>query len=105
MKNGEALLLENVRTLKDEFMPGVKSDFVKLLAPLFDIYINDAFSVSHRNNASVISFPEVLPSGIGRLMQRELESLEKLKIENSLFILGGKKVEEQLLFLDKKKIH
>src|SRR3989344_5526639 len=47
LKNGESLLLENVRMLKDEFSPYLKNDIVRILSPLFDVYINDAFSVCH----------------------------------------------------------
>ena len=82
LKNGESLLLENVRTLKEEFSPSTRNDFVRILAPLFDVYINDAFSVSHRNQTSIVSFPKILPSGIGRVMQREIEHLEKIISQN-----------------------
>ncbi len=104
LKNGETILLENIRYLDEEMKPEKDNKIVKVLAPHFDIYVNDAFSVSHRAQTSIVSFPSLLPSAIGRLMQHELESLEKIKIKDSLFVLGGKKIEEQLLFLNRKKI-
>lgn len=103
LKSGEALLLENVRTLKEEFFPSINNALVKILSPLFDIYLNDAFSVSHRRQTSVVSFPQVLPSGIGRTMEKELKNLDKIKLHNSLLVLGGAKVEESLLLMGKAK--
>ena len=103
LKEGEVLLLENIRNLNDEMNPSANNLIVKTLAPLFDIFINDAFSVSHRMQTSVVSFPRFLDSGIGRTMQRELESLEKLRVKGALFILGGAKPEEDMLLLKKKR--
>ncbi len=96
LKSGDVLLLDNVRKLKEEFDGTEKNRFVKTLAPLFDIYINDAFSVSHRKQTSVIGFPKVLPSGIGRVMENELTHLEKISLKDTLFILGGAKPKENL---------
>ncbi len=104
LKSGEVLLLENIRFLKEEFQGDEKNILIKTLAPLFDLYVNDAFSVSHRNQTSITGFPKVLPSAIGRIMESELKNLEKLKIKNCLFILGGKKIEENLMLLTKRKI-
>lgn len=103
LKNGEALLLENVRMLKEEFFPSLKSDMVRILSPLFDIYINDAFSVCHRNHTSIVSFPRVLPSGTGKLMERELNALENLNVKDALFVLGGMKNEGNLKVARKAK--
>ncbi len=106
LRNGEALLLDNVRFVKDEFKPSLRNKLVRKFAPLSDIYINDAFSVCHRKQTSIVSFPKVLPSGIGRLMERELRSLDRIsKMKNCLFILGGEKFEDELkLFNAKRKI-
>lgn len=93
LKEGEALLLENVRFLDEEMKPSLENKMVKILSKRVDIYINDAFSVSHRPQTSIVSFPQVLENGVGRLMQHELESLEKLKVEDALYILGGSKEE------------
>ena len=106
LSSGEALLLENVRFLKEEFKPSVKNRFVQKLKPLFDYYINDAFSVCHRNQTSIVSFPKVLPSGIGRVMEEELKNIKKLKskLKNCLFILGGKKTVDLIPLLKNRKI-
>jgi len=107
LKNKEVLLLENVRFLKEEFNLSEKNRFVKTFLDLgFDYYINDAFSVSHRNQTSIVSFPKVLRFGIGRVMEEELKNIKKLKskIKNSLFILGGKKTKDLIPLLKNKKI-
>lgn len=91
LKNGEAILLDNVRKVDDEFAPSVNNKLVKAFKD-FDIYLNDAFSVSHRKQTSLVSFPKVMKSGVGRLMEEELKHLEKLKkMKGCLFILGGAK--------------
>ena len=104
LKPGEAILLENIRYLSDELSPGKNNKIINTLAPLADIYINDAFSVCHRAQTSITEFPKVLPSGIGRLMEKELSSLNKLKLKNALFILGGTKLEEVLPLLKDRKV-
>ncbi len=106
LEKKEVLLLENVRFLKDEFNPSIKNKFVKNLKPFFDYYINDAFSVSHRNQTSIVSFPKVLPFGIGKVMEEELKNIENLKskIKNCLFILGGKKFKDLISLFNNKKI-
>lgn len=104
LNSGQALLLENTRFLKEEFKPS-KNKFVKtMLKQGFDYYINDAFSVSHRNQTSIVSFPKFLPSAIGRVMEEELNNIQKLKLRNCLFILGGKKTEDLIPLLKNKKI-
>jgi len=100
--DGEVLLLDNVRLLAEETLQRTpeehaKSIFVQKLAPLADIYINDAFSVAHRSHASVVGFPKVLESGIGRLMERELRALRRAvhSIRRPcIYVLGGVKSEE-----------
>ena len=106
LKPGNAILLENVRFLKDEFKPNTKNKFIKTLKPLFDYYVNDAFSVSHRNQTSITSFPKVLPHAIGPIMREELKNIEKLKskLKNSLFILGGTKSKDLMPLLKNKKV-
>jgi phosphoglycerate kinase len=93
MKPGDIVLLDNVRLLKDEETPK-KSRLVKTLTPLADLFVNDAFSVSHRNQASLAGFR--IPSCFGRLMQKELESLEKARKPKGLciYLLGGAKADD-----------
>ncbi len=98
MKAGEIILLENVRFHKEEL--NYKFDkpnrLIKRLASLFDLYINDAFSASHREHASIMGFPRVLPSAIGRLFERELSAAQKLNLKDALFVLGGSKPEDNV---------
>ena len=107
LKNGEALLLENVRFLKDENNPSTNNSFVKFFKEAgFDYYVNDAFSVLHRNQTSIVSFPKIFPSAIGLVFEEELKHIEKLKskIKNCLFILGGAKSEDLIPLLKNKNI-
>ena len=104
LKEGEALLLGNIRVLKDEFKGNANNKFVKTLGKYFDIYVNDAFSVSHRKHTSVVGFPKVLPSCMGRVMEKELNAIKNIKIKNALYILAGAKPEEDMLLLKNNKV-
>jgi len=70
---------------------------VEVLSDHFDFYVNDAFSVCHREQTSIVSFPKKLKSCIGRTMERELKNLDKIKIKDCLFILGGAKEDNIIL--------
>jgi phosphoglycerate kinase len=102
LDNSDVLLLDNVRLLAEETLDKTpkehsQSIFVQRLAPLADLYINDAFSVAHRAHASVVGFPAVLDAGVGRLMESELSALERAvhHIERPcVYVLGGMKPEE-----------
>ncbi|MGE9516236.1 MAG: phosphoglycerate kinase [Solitalea-like symbiont of Tyrophagus putrescentiae] len=94
--NGDMVLLENVR-----FHPGEEAGdeiFAKELADLGDIYINDGFSVSHRNHASTAITPKFFSDqckALGFLCQSELSSLSKILNANNkpiTSIIGGSKV-------------
>lgn len=113
LKSGEAILLKNVRSLEEETLKispeeHAKSKLVTTLSPLFDYFIQDAFSVCHRSQASVVGFAKTLPTLIGRVLEKELESLKKIeKIKASTFILGGAKIEECIIllkYIEKNKI-
>ena len=73
LQDGEVVLLENLR--KDPREEENNQEFAKELAELGDIYINDAFSVSHREHSSIVSLPKFLPSYIGLQIQKEIENL------------------------------
>jgi phosphoglycerate kinase len=102
LEDGDVLLLDNLRLLAEETLDKTpeehsRSIFVQRLAPLADLYINDAFSVAHRAHASVVGFPMVLDAGVGRLMESELSALERAihHMERpSVYVLGGIKPEE-----------
>lgn len=93
MKNGDVMLLENLRYHIEE----EKNDpaFAKSLAKLADYYVNDAFGASHRAHASIVGIPKFLPSAAGFLMKKEIEYL-KGSVEDPIrpfvAILGGSKV-------------
>jgi len=104
LKSGEILVLENVRTFPGETKEGTpeehaKTEFVKAIAPLADLFVNDAFAAAHRAHVSMVGFTAVLPSIAGRIMERELKSLSKVleKPEKPcLYILGGAKADDSL---------
>jgi phosphoglycerate kinase len=104
LKSGEVLVLENVRMYDSETEEGTpeeqaKKELVVNLAPLADLFVNDAFSAAHRAHVSIIGFTAVLPSVAGRVMERELRSLRKIleKPEKPcVFILGGAKTDDCL---------
>jgi 3-phosphoglycerate kinase len=101
MKNGEAALLENVRIYKGEEKNA--QNFAKKLAELGDIYVNEAFSASHRKHASIVGIPKYLPSYAGFLFQGELKHLHSAFHPKHpfLLILGGIKFETKLGVLNK----
>jgi phosphoglycerate kinase len=104
LKFGEAILLENIRFEKQEFEINKKNKMIKTLSSLADFYVNDAFSVCHRKQASIILFPKYLKSCAGRLLEKEVKALERLKIKNCLYILAGAKPEDNIKLLNKNKI-
>jgi phosphoglycerate kinase len=91
MKNGEVLLLENLRV--DSGEKNNDRLFSKILSSYGDIYINDAFPVSHRAHASIVGIPKFLPSYAGLQLEKEARELSKvLKPKHPFsFILGGNK--------------
>ena len=99
-KEGEILFLENIRFFKEE--EGADMEFAKKLASLADVYVNDAFGVSHRDCASITEVPKHLPHFGGLLMEREVETIgHALKHPAHPFaaIIGGAKVSTKLKLL------
>ena len=97
MRDGDVVLLENVR-----FYPGEEKndpDFSRSLADGFDIFVNDAFAVSHRAHASTVGVAKILPSCAGLLLASEIENLTNV-MENParplLAIVGGSKVSTKI---------
>ncbi|HDP97130.1 MAG TPA: phosphoglycerate kinase [Euryarchaeota archaeon] len=99
LADGEMILLANLRTLDEESAKlssdaHADSQLVRTLSPLFDLFVNDAFASSHRRHASCVGFPMVLPSAAGRLMEREIGTLEKITESPErpcVFVFGGYK--------------
>src|SRR5579885_49539 len=101
-KMDEILLLENIR-----FYPGeVANDpeFARQLAVLGEVYVNDAFSVCHRNHTSIVGLPKLLPSFGGLLLKKEITMLKKV-VEHPkkpfVAIIGGKKITTKIKFINK----
>ena len=97
MKPGDVLLLENLRFHKGE----EKNDaaFIDKLSVLGDLYVNDAFSTAHRAHASTEGIANRLPAAAGRLMQAELEALDKALGNPKrpvCAVVGGAKVSTKL---------
>lgn len=98
---GACLLLENLRFFEGEKKNDPK--FAQELASLADIYVNDAFSVSHREHASVVGVPQFLPSYAGLQMESEITNLSQAfnPAHPFLFILGGAKFETKMPLVEK----
>jgi len=104
LKGGEILVLENVRSWDGETKSGTpeqhsKTELVQNLAPLADLFVNDAFAAAHRGHVSMVGFTAVLPSSAGRIMERELKSLSRAleKPEKpSVYVMGGAKADDSL---------
>ncbi|MHA1378191.1 MAG: phosphoglycerate kinase [Candidatus Helarchaeota archaeon] len=115
LKTGEILLLENVRFMSEETMKGTseelaESHFVKNLSPLFDIFICDAWGAAHRGQTSLVGFTKVLPSGMGKVFEQELDVMDKITGNPQrpvIYAIGGAKVETKFKvlknLLDNKK--
>lgn len=97
----EVAFFENVRKFEGE----IKNDetFAKQLACMGDIYVNDAFSVSHREHSSIVTLPKYLPHFAGFQLEEEVKNLSKaLKPKHPfLFILGGAKFSTKVPLIKK----
>jgi len=91
MKDGDVVLLENLRSNSGETVNDIQ--FAERLASHADLYVNDAFAVSHRAHASIVGIPRFLPSYAGLLFKNEFENLSRAQTPEhpALFILGGAK--------------
>lgn len=108
LKEGEVVLLGNLRYLAEEvstFEKDVKlkaedmlnTYLVRRLAPLFDVYVNDAFSAAHRNAPSMVAFELLMPSYAGPLFFKEYEALHSVMTSANkplVFVLGGAKISD-----------
>tara|TARA_B110000438_G_scaffold302554_1_gene360590 strand:+ start:1586 stop:2635 length:1050 start_codon:yes stop_codon:yes gene_type:complete len=106
MNPGDMLFLNNVRGHEDEmsmkkaeFDELQESEIVRNLAPLVDVYVNDAFAAAHRNSPSLSGFGKALPCFAGELMAKEVKAL-KMATESPpkpyTAILGGVKCDDTL---------
>jgi phosphoglycerate kinase len=114
MKDGEILLLDNVRFMAEEMTlfetklnltpeQQAKTLVVSRLAPLASLYVCDAFAAAHRAQPTLIAFEYLLPSAMGRLFEKEYEVLSDIlsKPERPcVFVLGGAKIQDAFLMMD-----
>ena len=108
LKEGEILLLDNVRYMAEELTlfeiklklsadSQAKTVVVSKLAPLADLYVCDAFAAAHRSQPTLVGFEMLLPSAMGRLFEKEYEALSKIMMDPDkpcIFVLGGAKIED-----------
>lgn len=101
-KGNQILLLENIRFYKEEL--NNNPTFAKELSKFADIYVNDAFAVSHRSEASIVSVPAYIPSYGGLLLKKETQTILKTvqkKIKPFVAIVGGAKIETKIDLIGK----
>ncbi|MDR0590014.1 MAG: phosphoglycerate kinase [Spirochaetaceae bacterium] len=113
LQAGEILLLDNVRFVAEEqtlfetklrlsHEEQARTLLVRKLAPLADLYVNDAFAAAHRDQPSLCGFEQLLPSAMGRLFEEEFCVISGL-MENPgrpcIFILGGAKINDAFLMM------
>ena len=104
LKNGEVLLLDNLRLCAEEnyeFSPSdaAKTIMVQRLAKLFNLCVLDSFPSAHRSHPSIVGFPKVLPACAGRIVEREVRKLDEIMTVAKaphVIVLGGAKVLDRL---------
>ncbi|QHD65172.1 phosphoglycerate kinase [Neorickettsia findlayensis] len=94
LKHGEIVLLENIRFFTGEVENDSK--FAMLIARHGDVYVNDAFSVSHREHASIVGLPQFLPSAMGLAFLREYQELDNAATRSTVAVIGGSKISTKL---------
>ena len=113
LKDGEILLLDNVRFVSEEqtlfetklrltHEQQAKTLLVEKLAPLADLYVCDAFAAAHRDQPSLCGFEQVLPSAMGRLFEQEYCTVSQVMeepVRPCVFVLGGAKISDAFLMM------
>ncbi len=101
LKDGEVLMLENVRFHKEETKNN--PEFAKELASLAEIFVNDAFGTAHRAHASTAGLADYLPAVCGFLIKKEIEFMGKALANPArpfVAILGGAKVSDKIAVIE-----
>ena len=101
IKSNQIIMFENIRFNPEEETYSDK--FSKYLSSFGDIYINDAFAVSHRNHSSITGIPKFIPSFMGFMMYKEYTSISKHSSQlgnNSICIFGGAKISDKIQILN-----
>ncbi|MCI5108295.1 MAG: phosphoglycerate kinase [Candidatus Pacebacteria bacterium] len=101
MEETEVVLFENLRKWEGE--KDNNPEFAKHLASFGDLYINEAFSASHREHSSIVGIPKHLPSSLGDLFKKEVEELSKVFDPQHpfVFVLGGVKFSTKIPLIEK----
>ncbi len=101
MQYGEVCLIENIRFQESE--EKIDLNFAKNISSLFDVYVNDAFSASHRNHTSIIGFAKYIPAVAGNHLIQEIKKIDSF-LENSkkpnIAIVGGSKISTKIKLLN-----
>ncbi|MBQ3181328.1 MAG: phosphoglycerate kinase, partial [Clostridia bacterium] len=114
LKEGEILLLDNVRFVSEEqtlfemklqlsHEEQTKTLLIEKLAPLADIYICDAFAAAHRDQPSLCAFEYLLPAAMGRLFEEEycvVSQLMEAPSRPCVFVLGGAKISDAFMMME-----
>ena len=114
LKNGEILLLDNVRFESEEqtlfemklcltHEEQAKTHVVRMLAPLGDIYVCDAFAAAHRDQPTLCGFEQIMPSAMGRLFEKEYRAVSKVMETPEhpcVFVLGGSKISDAFMMME-----
>lgn len=98
MQDGDVVMLENIRFLSEELQNvgperHAKDYFIQNMSKYFDVFVEDAFSAAHRSHGSIVGFMPHMESCAGKIMERELESCQKIRddLDNPTLVLGGEK--------------
>ena len=101
MQYGEVCLIENIRFQKTE--EKIDLNFAKNISSLFDVYVNDAFSASHRNHTSITGFAKYIPAVAGNHLIQEIKNIDSF-LENAktpnMAIVGGSKISTKIKLLN-----
>ena len=114
MKDGEVILLDNVRFCSEEqtlfelklkltHEEQAKTQVVSKLAPLGVLYVCDAFAAAHRDQPTLCGFEQVLPSAMGRLFEKEycvISELMEQPEKPCVFVLGGSKISDAFIMME-----
>ncbi len=105
---GEVVLLDNTRLHAEDAIESSLEDqansiVARELASMADYYVNDAFAVSHRSQATVVGIPQLLPSAAGRVLEKEVRMLSRavsVDEKPKVFVLGGAKLKDTIKIID-----
>ena len=101
LENGSVALLENIRFEKGE--QEESNELAQNLAQLGDIFVNDAFAVSHRKHTTIVLLPQLIPAYAGLLLEKEISVLDSIRFSHQqrvVFVMGGSKVKSKIRVLE-----